>query len=139
MCENSAAVRDHYLQQCCDKGDGCNKNISLVFSSAEAAVELSQEPGDRRTIYLVITVLASLVIILATGCFVYILRLSRGRGGALLCSLPCVSQYTEVESKSCDTVSTTTIQVKPRNKKYFRDFKKILKNRWLKIFSLHRI
>ena len=116
VCENSAAVRDHYLQQCCDAGDGCNKNISLVFSSAEAAVELSQEPGDRRTIYLVITVLASLVIILATGCFVYILRLSRGRGGALLCSLPCVSQYTEVESKSCDTVSTTTIQVRPRNK-----------------------
>ena len=134
VCENSAAVRDHYLQQCCDKGDGCNKNISLVFSSAEAAVELSQEPGDRRTIYLVITALASLVIILATGCFVYILRLSRGRGGALLCSLPCVSQYTEVESKSCDTVSTTTIQVKPRNKKYFTDCKKNIKKPLENIF-----
>ena len=135
MCENSAAVRDHYLQQCCDKGDGCNKNISLVFSSAEAAVELSQEPGDRRTIYLVITALASLVIILATGCFVYILRLSRGRGGALLCSLPCVSQYTEVESKSCDTVSTTTIQVNRVNletKDISQFIKNILKRRFLK-------
>merc|ERR1719411_2078164 len=50
--------------------------------------------------------------ILTTGCFIYIVRLSRagGPGSGLLCSLPCVSQYTEVESKSCDAISTTTIQ-----------------------------
>ena len=115
-CENSAAVQHRYLQQCCDTGDLCNFNITLSFAADENTVSKDTvgEVEDKRMIYIVITVLACLVMILTTGCLVYIVRLSRagaGPGTGLLCSLPCVSQYTEVESKSCDAISTTTIQV----------------------------
>ena len=114
-CENSAAVQHRYLQQCCDSGDLCNLNISLSFGADENTVSKDTVGEDKRTIYIVITVLACLVMILTTGCLVYIVRLARAGGGSgpgLLCSLPCVSQYTEVESKSCDAISTTTIQVR---------------------------
>ena len=115
-CENSAAVQHRYLQQCCDTSDLCNLNISLRFGADENTVNRGtvDEVEDKRTIYIVITVLACLVMVLTTGCFVYIVRLSRAGGSpgsGLLCALPCVSQYTEVESKSCDAISTTTIQV----------------------------
>ena len=115
-CENSAAVEHRYLQQCCDSGDLCNLNISLSFAADGDSVNKDTvgDVEDKRTIYIVITVLACLVMILTTGCFIYIVRLSRagGPGSGILCSLPCVSQYTEVESKSCDAISTTTIQVR---------------------------
>ena len=113
-CENSAAVEHRYLQQCCDSGDLCNLNISLSFAADGDSVNKDTvgEVEDKRTIYIVITVLACLVMILTTSCFIYIVRLSRAGGPGLLCPLPCVSQYTEVESKSCDAISTTTIQVR---------------------------
>ena len=62
-----------------------------------------------------ISVLACIVVILATCCCVYIVRLSRVSGhmsrvtSRVLC---CLSEYSEVESKPCDEMSTTTIQVK---------------------------
>ena len=110
-CENSAAVQHRYLQQCCDTSDLCNLNISLSFEEREDSVDRDVVEGeDKRTIYIVITVLACLVTLLTTGCFVYIVRLSRMSAG-LRCalgrgSLPCLSQYTEVSFKSCDAVST---------------------------------
>ena len=105
-----------YVQQCCKNEDLCNQDIapSLFTEELEASSPESDMVGvdDKKTIYLVITVLACVVVILATGCCIYIVNLSRVRSGSsLLCSLPCMSQYTEVESKSCDNISTTTIQV----------------------------
>ena len=83
-CENSAAVQHRYLQQCCDTGTLCNLNISLSFAADENTVSKDTtvgEVGDKRMIYVVITVLACLVMILTTGCLVYIVRLSRAGGG----------------------------------------------------------
>ena len=120
-CQNSKAARHRFLQDCCDQADYCNKNITLSFQEVPGAVSsagvegeaegTTEVPGsgtDKRTIYLIITVLASALVILATGCCVYIVRLSRreGYGG-----LPCLSPYTEVETKSSDAFSTATIQV----------------------------
>ena len=123
-CENSAAVQHRYLQQCCDHQDGCNKNISLAFAdddltTSDEGVGTTASVNDKKTIYLVITILACSVMILTTGCCIYIIRLSRARTRAAgngtswctMCPLPCWSQYTEVDSKCCDAVSTTTIQV----------------------------
>jgi len=117
-CQNSKAARHRFLLQCCDGSDYCNSNISLSFqgdtgqgvsSVTEDGLEVTET--DQRTIYLIITVLASTLVILATGCCVYIVRLSRraGYGGY---NLPCLSTYTEVETKSSDAFSTTTIQVR---------------------------
>lgn len=108
-CENSRAVEHRYLQQCCRTGHLCNLNISLGWESEGGTGEKHLAEHSKQTIYLVITVLASTVILLATGCFVYIVRLSRAGGPN--CSLPCcLSTYTEVETKSSDAMSTTTIQ-----------------------------
>ena len=117
-CQNSNRSRDRFLQECCDQSDFCNSNITLSFQEVPGAVssaggdtegttEVAGSETDKRTIYLIITVLASVLVILATGCCVYIVRLSRreGYGG-----LPCLSPYTEVETKSSDTFSTATIQ-----------------------------
>ena len=51
----------------------------------------------------------NIMFVCVAGCFVYIVRLSRAGGPN--CSLPCcLSTYTEVETKSSDAMSTTTIQ-----------------------------
>ena len=106
--------RYRYVQQCCKHEDLCNMNISLSFDDViDNTSDIIAGVEDKKTIYMVITVLACVVVILATGCCVYIVNLSRVRNGSssLLSTLPCLSQYTEVESKSCDTISTTTLQV----------------------------
>ena len=111
-CQNSRAARERFLQECCHQSDYCNTNITLTFQNSPGAVstaggEATTEVtgSDRRTIYLIITVLASVLVILATGCCVYIVRLSRreGYGG-----LPCLSPYREVETKSSQDLMTIT-------------------------------
>ena len=116
-CQNSKAARHRFLQECCHQSDYCSTNITLSFQDSPGVVSSAGGEGgeaatgatgtDKRTIYLIITVLASALVILATGCCVYIVRLSRreGYGG-----LPCLNPYTEVESKSSDAFSTATIQ-----------------------------
>jgi len=114
-CENSKAVEHRYLQQCCKDSDFCNLNITLTFPEDQKSIEIENKSdiNDKKTIYLVITVLACIVVILATCCCVYIVRLSRVSGhmsrvtSRVLC---CLSEYSEVESKPCDEMSTTTIQ-----------------------------
>ena len=103
-CQNSRAARERFLQECCHQSDYCNTNITLSFQNSPGAVSTAGGEAttevtgtDKRTIYLIITVLASVLVILATGCCVYIVRLSRreGYGG-----LPCLSPYTEVETRA---------------------------------------
>jgi len=112
-CENSKAVEMRYKHQCCDKLDYCNLNITLELEKRE---DEEEQEGDeelmknsKHTIYIVITVLASTVVILATGCVVYIVRLSRA-GPHNTSNLPCLKYYSELETKSADDMSTTTLQ-----------------------------
>ena len=72
-CENSKAVEKRYKHQCCDKLDYCNLNITLELEKRE---DEKEQEGDeelmknsKHTIYIVITVLASTVVILATGWY----------------------------------------------------------------------
>jgi len=111
-CQNSKAVAHHYKHQCCDKVNFCNLNLTLEFESSKKKIDSEVEDvlleSNKRTIYLVITVLASSVVILATGCIVYIVRFSKA--GACSYDLPCFQSYSEVDTKSCDAMSTTTLQ-----------------------------
>ena len=113
-CENSKTVEKRYKHQCCDKLDYCNLNISLVLEKMEEEGEQEEDEelmkNSKHSIYIVITVLASTVVLLATGCIVYIVRLSRA-GPHNTSHLPCLKYYSEVETKSADDMSTTTLQV----------------------------
>ena len=71
-CENSKAVEKRYKHQCCDKLDYCNLNITLELEKREDEEEQEDEElmkNSKHTIYIVITVLASTVVILATGWY----------------------------------------------------------------------
>ena len=83
--------------------------MSAPGGEGEGSTEVPGPGTDKKTIYLIITVLASALVILATGCCVYIVRLSRREGYR---GLPCLSPYTEVETKSSDSFSTANIQVR---------------------------
>lgn len=110
-CQNAKRMMERYVRQCCSSGDLCNVNISLALKGlpGEAPMGSSavlQAGPDNTTVYLVITVLASTVVILATGCLVFIVRFSRA-GACRRLELPCWRSYTEVETRSCETISTT--------------------------------
>jgi len=110
-CQNSIKLKHRYVRECCEQGDFCNQNITLVLHTTKAlessldAAPLSD--SERQTVYLVITVLASITVILATACAVFIVRFSRLRLGCHRLDLPCWKTYTEVETRSCETISTT--------------------------------
>ena len=128
-CQNSKAVQHRYKHQCCDKVNFCNLNLTMEFDSTKKNNDTDNEnvllESNKHTIYLIITVLACSVVILATGlytliyifflngilsgCIVYIVRFSKA--GACNYNLPCFQSYSEVELKSCDSMSTTTLQV----------------------------
>jgi len=111
-CQNSKAVVHRYKHQCCDEEDFCNLNITLEFTpTLEEEEKVDGDfvlSSDKHTIYLIITVLASSVVILATGCAVYVVRFSRA--GACGYKSPCSQSYSEVQTKSWDEMSTTTLQ-----------------------------
>ena len=72
-CQNSKAVQHHYKQQCCDQVNFCNLNLTLEFDSTKRNYETDDEDflleSNKHTIYLIITVLVSSVLILATGLY----------------------------------------------------------------------
>ena len=70
-CQNSRAVEQRYKHQCCDKVNFCNLNLTLQFEGGEDGGKQEVEDvlmeSNKHTIYLIITLLASSVVILATG------------------------------------------------------------------------
>jgi len=106
-CENSKKLTNTYIRECCKQSDLCNHNHNLSFDLPDYD-EYTETPvlveDDKRTIYLVVSVLGSSVVILATGCMIYMVRKSKVR----VCPIfPCWKSYVEVDTRSCDTISTT--------------------------------
>merc|ERR1719282_1354530 len=111
-CQNAKKMLHRYVRQCCSDGDFCNRNISLSLQPPEIqnSPELLSErmsSEDHTTTYLIIATLASAALVLAMGCVFFIARSSR----PALCCGPieplCWRSYTEVETRSCETISTT--------------------------------
>ena len=111
-CQNAKKMLHRYVRQCCSDGDFCNRNISLSLQQPEIqnSPELLSErmsSEDHTTTYLIIATLASAALVLAMGCVFFIARSSR----PALCCGPieplCWRSYTEVETRSCETISTT--------------------------------
>jgi len=103
-CQNSRQLRDRYVRRCCSLGDHCNANLTLALAAPPGTSHLATPPAtDHTTLYLVITLLATVVVALAAGCLAFL-----ARSGAASCAPPCCRrQYTEVETRSCETISTT--------------------------------
>ena len=72
-CQNSKAVQHRYKHQCCDKVNFCNLNLTMEFDSTKKNNDTDNEnvllESNKHTIYLIITVLATSVVILATGLY----------------------------------------------------------------------
>ena len=110
-CQNSKKLLHRYVRQCCSGADFCNRNISLALQPpAKTSSELTSErisSDDHTTTYLIIATLASAALVLAIGCLFFIVRSSRS---AVCCGVIeplCWRPYTEVETRSCETISTT--------------------------------
>ena len=115
-CQNSKKLLHRYVRQCCSEADFCNRNISLslqplLVKTTPDDLTTSQRMSseDHTTTYLIIATLASAALVLALGCVFFLARSSRPSsaccGGAMepLCWRP----YTEVDTRSCETISTT--------------------------------
>lgn len=120
-CENSVKLLHRYVRQCCDS-DYCNRNITLTLQSppgqSQNSLRSSQSSANssktstnpvefQHTIYIVIIILSSAVVILAIGCLFFVIRFSRTMACHRNLDLPCWKAYTEVETNSCETISTT--------------------------------
>ena len=93
-CQNSKAVIHRYKHQCCDKVNFCNLNLTLQFETSKKSIGTGIEDlefdNNKRTIYLIITVLASSVVILSTGLSVFY----------LLVLIPCLQDVLSTLSDS---------------------------------------
>jgi len=111
-CQNSKKLLHRYVRQCCSEADFCNSNISLSLqpltkTSPELTTSERISSQDHTTTYLIIVTLSSAALVLAFGCLFFLARSTRP---AVCCGAMeplCWRPYTEVETRSCETISTT--------------------------------